>query len=641
LCACLPAWADQPPELSEVVVTATRVDTGVLESPAAVTVITQEQISASSAQDVAGLINGTAGVVVNDGGPTGAVQTVSLRGSTSEQVLVLVDGMRLNSSRDGTVDLSTIPLESIDHIEIVRAADSALYGSSAIGGVINIITKKAAKTRITLGITNGSYIPHNANEVSSSGTQTAVSANPLDLVDNQNVDLSLAGKLGDVGLTGGGSFTRAANGYTWDDTTDINAWRRMTNADSLSGSGYVGLNAPVFGGELGVKGTVDLSDSGEPGSLTLISDAARQDDTSAMGSVSWKTDHFFTNALTLDLKGFYRYDELAYNDPAWPPASLHRTSTAGVDVTQKLTLSDLLSAVYGGSAYYDYVDSTNYSIPEDRLNLAGFVSVPLSPVEPLTITPSVRYDYFSDFTGSLSYSLSAVYLLSDQSSLRASLGSAYRVPTLNDLYWYDPSGYTAANPDLKPETSYNGELGWSLALQKLSVDASVFTRLVNNNIVWLAAAPTYVYTPENLYETLYPGAEIHAKLAITDRISLEASETFDYSFLLNDGTTAYTLADNVRVPYAPVNTLGAEARYVDKVQSGGVKLRWVTDQYTDVANSTVIPGYVVVDVDYRIATSDKLAFTITAKNIFDTLYYTQQGYPMPPFSLEAGLSLHM
>ena len=95
--------------LKEVVVTATRVDSSILDSPSSISVISAQQIADSGATDVAQVINGQPGVVVNDYGPQGTAQSVSLRGSTSDQVLVLLDGVRLNSSRDGSVDLSTHP----------------------------------------------------------------------------------------------------------------------------------------------------------------------------------------------------------------------------------------------------------------------------------------------------------------------------------------------------------------------------------------------------------------------------------------------------------------------------------------------------------------------------------------------------
>jgi outer membrane cobalamin receptor len=659
--ACAHGWAQDVPTLKEVVVTATRVDTSVLDSPSSVSVISAQQITDSGAIDVAQVINGQPGVVVNDYGPTGALKTVSLRGSTSSQVLVLLDGIRLNSSVNGEVDLSSVPMEIIDHIEIVRGGESSLYGSSAIGGVINIITKKAEKPSVSLSITNGSYIPHAANAASPTLATTAVAARPQDLLDSQDVNLSMEGKLGDVGLNGGGSFTRAANGFTWNDPTVINDWRRRTNADTMAGSGFAGIRAPLLGGELSAKGIFQTSDTGAPGTLLYPNDTARQTDSSASATLAWKTDRFLADGLTMDLKGFYRYDELGYNDPSNPPASLHTTQTASIDATQKLSLSEQAAIVYGGSASYDAVDSTNYSTLHDRLNLAGFLSVPLSLLENLTITPTARYDYYSDFTGSLSYSLSAVLLLGEESCLRASFGSGYRVPTLDELYWYGP--YPAFPPysqygnlGLEPETSYNWEVGWSLQTKTVSLDTAAFTRLLLDGIsaIWPYDPALPGYSPVNISRSVLPGAEIHGKLAVTDRISLEATYTFIYSLVLQYAGVTYGASDNLRVPYVPLHNVSASVKYADKLISASVDVQYVGEKFTDFANtrSFVIPGYFVANADFRWSASDNLAFTLAAKNILNALYYTvsggntvgypfDPGYPMPPFSLVTGMSLKL
>ena len=305
-------------------------------------------------------------------------------------------------------------------------------------------------------------------------------------------------------------------------------------------------------------------------------------------------------------------------------------------MTQKFAATEQVSAIYGASGSFDYADSTNFASPKNRLNLAGFLSVPYSPFGSLTITPSVRYDYFSDFAGALGYSLSAVLRLSEESSLRAKAGSSYRVPELNALYWFDPSGFFLANPNLKPETSYDGEAGWTLEKRNLSLDASIFTRLVLNNIVTFTDPTTFVSQSRNLTRTLFPGVELHAQWRITDTVSLGASYTFLYSFLLNDGTTDLSLADNRRVPFAPLHSLSAQARYEGKYNAFGVEVRGVSQEFTDTPNigSNAIPAYVVVNADYRFTASENMKLTLAVKNIFDTLYYTQAGYPMPPFSIE-------
>ncbi|HTZ52256.1 MAG TPA: TonB-dependent receptor [Spirochaetia bacterium] len=638
-----------PPEIGEVVVTATRINSPILESPNAISVITPADIESSGAHDLSSLLAGQAGTYVNDYGPEGSTKSVSLRGSTSAQVTVLLDGVRLNSSRDGLVDLSSIPMEIIDHVEVLRGSASTIYGSGAIGGVINIITKKPDAPLVSLSVTNGSYLPHAASTVSADYSvfptvySTATAAlNPWDLLDGQNVELSLAGKLGSVGLTGGGSLTRAANAFTWLDTSQIGAWRRRINSDTLAGSGFAEMTVPLFGGTASAKALLETSDVGAPGSLTMLSNSARQTDTAASGTVAWSTDRFLTDALTLDLKAFYRHDTLTYNDPAFPPESVHHTSTAVLDVTQKLTLVDAVSAIYGGNASFDLADSTNYASSHQRLNLAGFLSVPVT-LGAVTLTPSARYDWFTDFPSAVSGSLSAVLLLSDTASARASVATAYRVPTLNDLYWYDPSGYTASNPNLKPETSYAAELGFAVEQSQLSLDLSTFCRYVQDNIVWLASAPTYVYQPQNLTQTLFPGAEVRAKVAITDALAMEASYTFLYSFLLNDGNTALSVLDDRRVPYTPVHSLRIETTYSTRSFEIALTERYEALQYTDSANSAPgsMPAYFLTDARGRFAISDLLSGTIALKNIFNALYYTQLGYPMPPFSIETGVQLHL
>ena len=136
--------AGSTPELNEVVVTATRVDSPILDSPSLATVITSQDLFQAGAVDLSGVLAQQSGVVVNDYGPQGQSKSVSIRGSTSSQVLVLVDGIRLNSSFDGSVDLSRIPIAMIDHVEIVQGGAGSLWGTGAVGGSLAMLTKKRA-----------------------------------------------------------------------------------------------------------------------------------------------------------------------------------------------------------------------------------------------------------------------------------------------------------------------------------------------------------------------------------------------------------------------------------------------------------------------------------------------------------------
>ncbi|HVP19750.1 MAG TPA: TonB-dependent receptor [Spirochaetia bacterium] len=631
-------WAEDLPELQETVVTATRAPTDLLQSPSFVTVITQKDIEASGAADLSGVLSQQSGVVVNDYGPQGQGKTVSIRGSTSSQVLVMVDGIRLNSSFDGYVDLSRIPVDSIDHIEIVRGSAGSLWGTGAVGGVINIITKKPDRPQLSLSVTNGSYIPHDAWAVTSTG-QSFIPATAMSLFDNQKVSLSAAGSLGAVGLTGGGSFTRAMNAFLWDDTLNLGAWRQRNNAQDLAEDAFAGVELPLLQGSLSAKSSFDHSLIGAPGSLTFVSSQATQEDTTAMGSLAYRADRFFSDRLTFDAKGSYRYAQEIYDNPLFPPESIHATNAFSLDLTQKLALADVISAVYGGNGSYETVDSTNLSGTNDRLTLAGFLSLPFSPVQILTITPSVRYDSYSDFPGFLAFQLGAVLNLSDVSSLRASLGSAYRVPTLSDLYWTDPYGDTG-NPNLKPETAYSGDVGWTFQDKGVSLETDVFARLMFNQIEWVYNSTTFTTYVINVTQSFLPGFELHGKVGLTDRFSLQADYAFIYSFLIQYPGFSYQLSDDQRVPWVPVHNLTLALTYQDAQSTASVESQYMSAKtYFDSGSSSwaTLAGYVILNAGYRLQAASSLAFSVRLLNILDTLYYTEAGYPMPPFSIVTGV----
>ena len=142
--------ADETVQIKEVVVTATRTEKEQKDVTQSVTVITAEDIKKSGATTAAEVIERTSGVEINDYGTRGSLSNISIRGASYQQVLVLLDGRRMNSASAGGFDMSDLPvlMSEIERIEIVRGPSSALYGADAVGGVVNIITKKttAAET---------------------------------------------------------------------------------------------------------------------------------------------------------------------------------------------------------------------------------------------------------------------------------------------------------------------------------------------------------------------------------------------------------------------------------------------------------------------------------------------------------------
>ena len=199
--------SDSEPEeeeepIEEVVVTGTRSPRRLGEAPVAVEVITREAIERSGAQDVAEVLEQQRGVDVQRS-VLGA--GVRLRGLDASHTLILVDGQRVVGSKDGTIDLSRFPVDSIERIEIVKGASSALYGSDALGGVVNIITRRSkSSTEANLSARGGH--PRSVDTTAGFGARSKT-----------------AGLRADVGWHGSPEYDRDPDDFT----TDVNALKQL------------------------------------------------------------------------------------------------------------------------------------------------------------------------------------------------------------------------------------------------------------------------------------------------------------------------------------------------------------------------------------------------------------------------------
>ncbi len=134
---------EEPIKMDKVTITATRGYNLVTDVPVSTSIISSAELQQRTAQNVGEALESTGGVYIKSYGDVSAMKTISIRGSTDSQVLVLVDGQRLNNSQNSSVDFNTIPVELVEKIEVVKGGHSALYGANAVGGVVNIITKSA------------------------------------------------------------------------------------------------------------------------------------------------------------------------------------------------------------------------------------------------------------------------------------------------------------------------------------------------------------------------------------------------------------------------------------------------------------------------------------------------------------------
>ncbi|MBC7189692.1 TonB-dependent receptor plug domain-containing protein, partial [Candidatus Aerophobetes bacterium] len=283
---------DEVFDLGELVITATRVPALLKDVPGSCTVIDEETIKSSKAKDLAEIIEKVAGVNVKTYSFTG-ISIPSIRGSFSGQVLVMVDGRPLNLASSGDVDLSLIPLENIKKIEVVRGPFSSLYGSGAVGGVINIITKTPADaSRTELGFSYGSF-------------------NSPSLTFSHGESKDKFGYL----FTMSGDFS---------DGDRENSWK-----NSSGFSGKVNFSSFVF------SGGYSRTKRGIPGSLSWPSPNASQVDEKNWFDVSYNWQN---QTPGLSLKAFLNQDRIIYEDPDWQTKDTTENTSSGANFQHTFSL---------------------------------------------------------------------------------------------------------------------------------------------------------------------------------------------------------------------------------------------------------------------------------------------------------------
>jgi len=590
---CSLLWAEEKAiKIEEVVVTATRGEESVEDVAQDVSVITKKQIEAGSYKSVAEVIRNVPAINLFEYGNRGLSATVSMRGSTSEQVLVMVDGKRLNKPGDGQVDLNSIdiPVENIERVEILRGASSALYGADAMGGVINIITRIPDKPETKVSASYGRFATEEINfytsrKIKDAGFYLSVSReNSEGFRANTDYDMSSINTK-----------------FTYDISKDFHA-----------------------------DFNIDYShkDAGSPGALDWATPLATQ------------TDENFLTGIGLRVKDttlkFYSHNSrIRYINPE-SEDNTHKNYVNGLDLQHSLTIgsSNLLT---GGIELLaeeinsrDNINDYNSVGDHSRARKGIFLQDEISITEKSILTLGARYDDVSS-SSRLSPKASLLFKLPAQINISFSAGEGFRVPTMNALYWPD-TGWAAGNPALKPEksTEYEG------SIQKFFGNAGnikfvAFEKKSKDLIQWQETSP-WRWTPVNVAEARITGFETEGGLHIK----------------MADAGISYTFMDTKDI------TTGEKIRFTTRHQIKGTTSIYPVKGTTLSLEGIYVTNYVVQEGDPRcyfllngkLSQKIKLSNSIAAdvfiigKNILDRDFQTLTGYPMQPVQFIGGMSFN-
>ncbi len=589
----LPQWslaATQPlTTLSPIVVTASRVPQSADASLSSVTVITRKDIRDSGALNVLELLQGRAGIELTSNGGYGKHTSLFMRGTGSDAVLVLIDGVRAGSVSSGGFSWEFLPLSQIQRIEIVRGPHSVQYGADAVGGVIQIFTtRRRAHTTVNVNVGAGTYTTRKVGAGLSGGDATSWYSVRAEHLATHGFDVY---KLADPDSDGYDNTSlsasaghRFAHGVEWQaealQATGNTQYDRIPYLNyPLSGPNQDNYKQQVLSTRMNFHPLAAWK-------LTLLAGRSLDNRNSLLPNGS------------LD----YRYD------------STRKTYSWQND----FSLGDNQILTAGVDRYQDSLNSTT-TYTHTRRTTRGLFAQYIAHYDRQSVQVGVRRSRDDQFGTHNTGSVAWAYRFDDAVRLRLSQGSAFRAPTFNDLYY--PYGY--GNPNLKPENSRTDEIGLSGLHHGLNWQLNAYRTRIDNLIV--SAPPTYV--PYNVGKAQIDGLEVivSGKFAgLTHQLSLTLLNPRD----ANSGKL---------LPRRSKQSLRwTLSRRLGRTMLGATLIAqsW---RYDDAANTQRVAGYGTINLraQYRLARG----YTVFGRlgNIFNKSYETVKNYNTAGRTLFVGI----
>lgn len=434
-------------QTDDVIVTASRIAQSRQSTIADVTVIDKEEIQRAGQSSFIELLSTQPGIEISSSGGAGTTSSVFLRGTNANQVIVLVDGLRVGSATSGTATFENIPLAQIDRIEILRGPATSLYGQDAVGGVIQIFTKKGAgKPNFYGSVGYGTYNTQKADAgISGSIEDTSFSLNISSITTN-----SFSAKRTNIGAQ-----------------ADNDAYRNFSASGSIS-------HKIAEGHEVGIQFLSSEGHANYDSSSTFNNYV----DLSQLSFGLFSKNQFTSNWLSTFRIGEGIDDQKNQFDP---------TSGARFKTEQKqLSWQNDINLPLGTlTLLYDRLEQkviTDIAFAQTNRNTDGFMVGYLANIDKHSIQATLRNDHSSLFgshtTGGLGYG----YKINQDWRVTGSYSTAFKAPTFNDQYYVDQFG-AFNNPNVKPEESKNYETSLRYSNNQTEASLTLYKNKIHNFIV--------------------------------------------------------------------------------------------------------------------------------------------------------------
>lgn len=624
--------AKAPLLMDEVVVTATRTEEKRSEIPNAVLVLNRYDIEESPANGIGELLAGELGVDWRTrGNYGGAAQTVQLRGMRADETQVLVNGLSYNSPSLGEADVSTIPMNMIDRVEVVKGSGSLLYGSGAMAGTVNILSKRPEHEGAVLELSAGygsdatSHLAVEQGQFVTDAFGYYLTANSIESdgerdngdLEHRDVSLNLV--------------------LEQSERLDVSLYGDIIDREF----GVPGIQPPAGTAEFLVGGVPYYNSE----SASLMDRGASEDSHLVLAVKSRLADWIGLSAQA-DYTNMESYNYQRNNADSGTSLagsgleSWINNRVLGVEANLELqareNMTVLLGADYSNHDWDTYnqdLDTDGLAAGDPELNDARIFTkgiygeIQYQVFEPLKLTGGVRQEAHSTFGNINLPRFGLVYSPMPGTAIKAGHGKHFKAPTPNDLFWPE-NDFVAGNPDLQPQSGWHSDvtLEQHLSGERLFVTGGWFDWDVQNKIDW-APNPAVLgpkWTPTNLNRSTGHGLELGLRYQPDYALSLSASYTYTEA---EDETTlvtrpaAYVPEHQAKISGTWRHGSGLEAtavlRYVDK------RVYYNSADATD--PSHVLSSYSTVDLKAVYPLNDSWSASLSVDNLLDEGYDTYVG----------------
>ena len=567
-----------------VVITANRVEQRVQDTLADVTVVDREQIETAAQSTLTELLARQPGIQMTSQGGPGASTDFFIRGADTRQSVVLIDGVRVGSGSTGTAALQYLPLSQIERIEVLRGPASAVYGADAIGGVIQIFTRRG-EPGLDFDLFTG------AGSYGTSDSRVGLRGG------NGVIDFSLAGSL---------YHTRGFSTTNPDINLGVSPSRRNYNPDrdahlNRSVSGSVGITP-----QAGTRLTVSLLDSegyNEYDSGLAFVNTRNVFNNSVLTAAA---EHAWTDWLTTTLRFGRSIEDFTSYARTSPRGNDFRTeqTTQALEARVKLPLGTLFGSIERLEQDVLSVTPTVVNIDQTRRVDSGQLGW-TAQIDRHLLQANTRHDRYTGGVGKATGNVAYGYRLTEELTARAAYGTGYRLPTFNQLYFPN-----FGNPDLKPESSTNREIGlaWQRKSTRLAVTA--YDNRVQNLIN--SRAPLV-----NVAEARLKGATFEAATYVFGHTELQGSV---------DILSARDEDTGLRLQRRAAQTATVTVQQHMLAGRVGVEVQAVGDRWSEPGELRRMGGYALLNLFGVWKASPEVSVEARVNNLNDRRYTSVFGY---------------